>query len=182
MTQAENLDRIAPEKYGIRKAKSVDTQSLNTRLFYDLIRQKRILETSILADLLSNYNLVVHSIASLTLQRVDVPKETILCNFTTLQNMTHSVRIAFGDSKTTYGGDTWALPVNPPHQFLVQGNGAAREIWDIVSTLMLKCLRKSGHGAAFKCCISGNTKRLVGYCFVNNSTIVHMYPLTNKPT
>ena len=96
--------------------------------------------------------------------------------------MTHSVRTAFGDSNTTYGGDTWAVPLNPPPQFLVQVNGAALDIWEIVSTLLLNCLRKSGHGAAFKCCISGDTTRLVGYCFVNNSTIVQMDPFPNTPT
>ena len=68
---------------------------------------KKIPATSIFADLVSNYDLVVHSIADLSLQRVDVLKEYILCAFTTLQNMSHSVRTAFGDSKSTYGGDTW---------------------------------------------------------------------------
>ena len=99
MSQAEALDWIAPEQYGSRKEKSADIQAPNTRLFYDLIRQKRILVTSIFADLVSNYDLVVHSTASLYLQRVDVPKDPILCPFTTLQNMYHAVRTDFGDSK-----------------------------------------------------------------------------------
>ena len=38
-SQAENLDVLAPEQYGIRKAKAADIQALNTRLFYDLIIQ-----------------------------------------------------------------------------------------------------------------------------------------------
>ena len=73
----------------------------NTRLFYELIRQNKFPETSIFADLVSNYDLVVHSIAYLSLQRVDVSKESILCTFTTIQNMNHSVRTVFGDSKKT---------------------------------------------------------------------------------
>ena len=114
MSQAKTLDGLAPEQYGSWKAKAAEIQEINTRLFYDLIRQKIIPATSMFANLVSNYDLVVHSIASLSLQRVGVPKEPILCTFTTLQNMSHSVRTSFGYSKSTYGGETWELPLNPP--------------------------------------------------------------------
>ena len=59
MSQAEILDGIAREQYGSRKAKAADIQALKTRLFYDLIRQKRIPATSIFNNLASNYDLVV---------------------------------------------------------------------------------------------------------------------------
>ena len=74
MSQAEILDGIAPLKYGIRKAKSADIQALNTRLFYDLIKQNRIQGTSIFAGIVSNYELVVHSNAYLSLQIINVSK------------------------------------------------------------------------------------------------------------
>ena len=106
MAKDGNLDGLPPEQYESRNFKATNIQALNTQLFYDLIRQKRIAAMSILTDLVSNYNLLVHSITSLSLQRVDVTKEPILYNFTTLQKTTHSVRTAFGDSKKTYGKDT----------------------------------------------------------------------------
>ena len=106
MIQSESIDGIAPEWYGTQKAKATDIQALNTRLFYDLIRQKRIPATSIFSDLVSNDDLVVHIIAYLSLKIVNISKELILCTFTTLQKMTHSVRTPSGDSKSTYGGDT----------------------------------------------------------------------------
>ena len=162
MSQAEILDGIAPEQYGSRKAKASEIQALNTRLFYDLIRQKRIPETSIFSDLVSNYDLVVHRITSLSLQRVDVPKDTTLYNFTTHKNMYHTVRTDFGDSNSTYGGDTWAVPLNPTPKGLGQGNGAAPSIWAIASTPLINYLRKEGHRGAFKCPISGDTTNLVG--------------------
>ena len=88
------------------------------------------------------------------------------------------------DFNSTYGGYTWAVTLTPPPlpQGLGQGNGAAPTIWDIVSTPLSNCLIKSVHGAAFKCCISGNTTKLVGRCFVNDSTIVQIAPSTNTPT
>ena len=124
----------------------------------------------------------VYSIASISLQRVDVSKEPILCNFTTLQKMTHSVITEFGYSKSTYWGDTLKVPLNPPPQGLGRGNGVSPPIWYIVSTTLLNCLRKAGHGAAFKCWISGDTTKLVGYYFVNDSTIFHISLSTNTPT
>eukprot|EP00957_Ditylum_brightwellii_P174007 13248346-Ditylum_brightwellii.AAC.1 len=43
--------------------------------------------TSTFIDLVSNYDLVVHSIAALALQQVDMSKEPIFYTFSTLQDM-----------------------------------------------------------------------------------------------
>ena len=56
--------------------------------------------------MVSNYDLVIHRIASLSVQRVDVPKDPVLCTFTMLHNMSHTVITDFVDSKSTYGGET----------------------------------------------------------------------------
>ena len=140
MNQAEELEGIAPEKYGSRKPKAADSQALNTRLFYDLVRQKKVTSTSVFADIISNYDLVLHRIASIDLQRVNSPKEPIHCTFSTLQNTVHSVRTAFGDPANTHGGDIWAIPLKSPPQSLGQGNGSAPAIWAIVISPILKCL------------------------------------------
>ena len=87
MSKAENIDRLATEQYGIRKAKVADIQALHTRLIYDLIRQTVISDTSIFENFVSNYDLVFHSIASLSLQIVNVSKEPILCAFSTIQRL-----------------------------------------------------------------------------------------------
>ena len=86
----------------------------SARLFYNLVRQKKATSTSVFSDLIYNYDLVVHIIASLAMQRVNVPKEQINCTFSTLQNMLHLVRTAFGDPDNTYGGDIWSIPIKPP--------------------------------------------------------------------
>ena len=78
MIKTEYLELLSTKQYGSRKSKEAEIQALNTRLFYNLIRQGKTPETSIFTDLVSNYDLVVHSIASLSLQRVDAPKEPIL--------------------------------------------------------------------------------------------------------
>ena len=96
MSKAKNLDGLSPEKYCKWKSKAASIQALKTSLFYDITRQKRTTVTRIFADFVSKNDLVVHIIDSLSLQIVDVPKEPILCNFTTIQNMTQLLRTVFG--------------------------------------------------------------------------------------
>ena len=42
--------------------------------------------------------------------------------------MVHSVRTAFRDSDTSYGGDKWDLPLKPPLKGPGKGNGDAPAI------------------------------------------------------
>ena len=43
-------------------------------------------------------------------------------------------------------------------------------------------LQESGHRAAFKCCIYKDSLWLVRYCFVKDSSIIQIPPLTSTPT
>ena len=119
-------------------------------MFYDLVRQNKVTSTSVFADIISNYDLLVHSISSPDLHILNVSKETINCTFSTLKNMVHSVRTDFGDSDNTYRGDIWEILLKPPPHGLGQGNGAAPSIWAIVSSPATNCLREAGHVAVFK--------------------------------
>ena len=74
MSTAEDFDALSPEQYGSIKAKVANISSFNTHLIYDLKRLKRIPSTSTFANLVSNYYIVVHSIASLSMQRANIPK------------------------------------------------------------------------------------------------------------
>eukprot|EP00957_Ditylum_brightwellii_P098458 7501211-Ditylum_brightwellii.AAC.1 len=76
--------------------------------------------TTTFIDLVSNYDLVVHSIAALALQHIAMPKEPISSTFTTLHNMVHTCQTVFGDSIKSYGGDIWAISCKPPPQGLGQ--------------------------------------------------------------
>eukprot|EP00957_Ditylum_brightwellii_P065859 4994787-Ditylum_brightwellii.AAC.1 len=68
MASAENLEGMADEQHGSRKKKAADIQALNTRLFYDYVLLERTPATSMFINLVSNYDLVVHSIVSLAFQ------------------------------------------------------------------------------------------------------------------
>ena len=84
MRKPENINALAPEKYRSKKSKAADIQALNTHLFYGIIILKRVPYTWTFTDIISNYNRLVHIIASLIIQRENIPKEPI-CPFTTLK-------------------------------------------------------------------------------------------------
>ena len=67
LNKTEELEGISPEQYGKRKSKSDDVQDLNTCLFYNLVRQKKVTPTSAFAYLISNYELMLHIIDYLVL-------------------------------------------------------------------------------------------------------------------
>ena len=52
MVKPKEMGVPTPEQYVSRTSKAADTQDLNTGLVYDLIILKRVLATSIFADLL----------------------------------------------------------------------------------------------------------------------------------
>ena len=64
--------------------------------------------------------------------------------------MVQLARKDFGDIDNTYRGDIWAVTLKPAPQLLGRVNRAHSEIWAIISSTLLKCLREAGHGGAFK--------------------------------
>ena len=68
MKNSEDIEGLAPKKYGNRASKSADIQALNTKLIYNIIQLKRLPNTIVFAYLVSNCDLVLYSIAYLYLQ------------------------------------------------------------------------------------------------------------------
>eukprot|EP00978_Attheya_sp_CCMP212_P003448 scaffold7138_cov69-Attheya_sp.AAC.6 len=125
MEMAERNGTLSNEQYGSRKDHSAGIQALNHCLAFDLLRQECRNGIDTAVDLCSCYDLIVHAAASLSMQQQGVPAPAVVCMFTTLQNMVHTVRTAFGESSQMFRGDLWALPVNPPPQG-VDGNTPRR--------------------------------------------------------
>ena len=170
MYYAEDLKNIAPEQYGSRKNHTAIDHGLNKQLTFDLMRIKKKPGAVGSTDALSCYNRVVHSVASLSMRRQGIPPAPIICMFTTIQKLKHYIRTIFGDSELSFGGDLWAVKVSDgPIQGLGQGNGAAPQMWAVVSTPVLEMLRSEGHCCFFKAAISGDEVSFVGYAFVDDT-------------
>ena len=133
MYSVEDLRAIAKEQYGSRSQLTAIDQSLNKRLTYDIIRQKKRPGALCSNDAKSCYDRIVHSVASLAMQRVGAPVEPIICMFTSIQNLQHRIRTVFGDSEVGFSGAVYVVPI----QGVGQGNGAGPQIWAVVSTPVL---------------------------------------------
>ncbi len=168
MQQAEGQQSIAPEQFGSRRAHKAIDQALNKVLTNDLLRQLKLPGAICSNDAKSCYDLIVHSPASLSMQRQGLPQNAAICLFNTLQNLSHQIRTSYGDSEQSYGGSYWIIPMHG----IGQGNGAGPAIWAVVSTPLLAMLRKSGVGSIFKSPISGKNIRFVGYAFVDDTDLI----------
>ena len=113
-------------------------------------------------DAKSCYDRIVHAAASLSMQRVGMPTEPIIMMFSTIQELTHTVRSVHGDSTRSYSGKLWGVPIHGTGQ----GNGASPSIWAVVSTPILNMLRKEGYGAIFELPITHEQCWVVGFAFV----------------
>jgi hypothetical protein len=96
-----------------------------------------------------------------------VPQSVVSCMFTTLQELTHEVRTAYGDSDITYGGKE----IIPLHG-VMQGNGAGPAIWAVVSTPLLNMLWTANVGSFLRAPISKQPIRFVGYSFVDDNDLI----------
>jgi hypothetical protein len=119
-------------------------------------------------DAKSCYNRILHSVASLCLKQLGLPEGAIVCMFTTLQNLEHTVHTVYGDSEKSYGGHLWIVPLHGSGQ----GNGSSPMLWAVVSTPVLKVMRSEGFGTFFRACISGETIRFVGYSFLDDTDLI----------
>jgi len=106
------------------------------------------------------------------MQRLGVPTYAVDCLFSTLQNATHQVRTAYGDSDYTYGGSDWDIPMHG----IGQGNGAGPAIWAAVSTPILNMLRSQGLGCHFISPFSNQITQFVGYSFVDDTDLIISKP------
>jgi hypothetical protein len=167
MKVAKATNSLAPEQYGSRKCHKAIDLAVNKVLTFNILRQLKRAGAICSNDAKSCYDLIGHTPAALSMQRVGVSKTIINCLFTTLQDAIHKVRTGFGDSQAHYGGPVWLVPIHG----IGQGNGAGPSIWAIVSTPLLNVLRSKGFGCEVLCPLSSQFFKFVVYAFVNDTDI-----------
>ena len=172
MYSAKRLRGVAWEQYGCRKEHSAVNQGLNKALTCDICLQQKQPFAICSNDAKSCFDHIVHSIASLALQRVGFPPEPLICVFTTIRHLEHRIRTVHGDSDIGFCGKLWAAPIHG----IGQGNGAGPQIWALVSTPVLNMLQSEGFGALFWTALSGDKVSFVGYSFVDDTDLIIAHP------
>jgi hypothetical protein len=169
MAHAEANNWLAPEQYGSRKQVSAIDHCLNKRLSFDIIRQFKHPAAICVNDMKGCYDRIVHSVASVCMQRLGMDINALRSMFYTLQQLDHCVRTAHGVSDLSFN----ASEVHPiAIQGIGQGNGAGPQIWAAISTVVLNMLRIQQAGAVFHAPISRRSTRLAGYAYVDDTDII----------
>lgn len=165
---AEANAQIPKEQYGSRKRHQARHQATNKKLLYDLNQFQRKPMILCSNDAKSCYDWIVHSIAALAMQRLGLPPQPMKCMITTLQNMNHYIRTAFGDSDQTLQGSQQAVPF----QGILQGNGAGPTLWLAVSTPLFAMMKTAKHGIKYRTSISKEFDSIIGFAFIDDTDIV----------
>ena len=165
---AEKYNALAVEQFGSRKHRSAIDQSLNKANTYDLWRQQRTPGALCSNDAKTCYDRIIHSFASLCLQRLGSPIKPIISMFSTIQKLDHHIRTIHGTSSTSFSGKNWVSPIHR----VGQGNGAGPQIWAAVSTPLLYLLRSEGCGSFLQSAMTLENIQFVGYAFVDDTDLV----------
>ena len=168
---AQRTGVITEENYGQKGHRALEV-STNQRLTADLLRQKRKAAIICSNDAKGCFDRIVHIVAYIALRRFGVGRQPILGMIKAIQEMTHHIRTAFGDSDKTYGND----PTKPPLQGMLQGNGASGAAWLAISTLIVNVMKKAGFGFKTWSAISREAIDFVCYSFVDDANCLHSGP------
>jgi Reverse transcriptase (RNA-dependent DNA polymerase) len=166
MYHAESAGTIAPEQFGSRKHKSAILHAVNKQLTFDIVRQQRLNAALLVLDAKSCYDRISPPIASLALKRQGAPQSIVDVLFTTLDEMKHFIRTAYGDSDITY------RRLNDKFHGIGQGNGAGPMIWVMVSSPILNQMRDKGIGTNIRHPDTGIQVMVTAFAFVDDTDII----------
>ena len=167
MAYSEKYQALAPEQYGSRKKLSATQASVKNRLMHDLMRQTRHGSIICSNNAKSCYNRILHSVLSLSLQRLGVPQPSIQSMLTTIQKMKHQIRTAYGTSRSSYGSQSGL----PPLQGVIQGHDTAPTGWSITSTPIINAIRNAGYGFKHTSAISLHPLTVACTAFIDDTDL-----------
>ena len=88
--------------------------------------------------------------------------------FLVLQQARHRIKIGYGVLQPVYGNED----VNNPIAGNGQVNGLGTSLWCLISTIIIKCCKRKGHGTTIKTPISKIIVSLLGFDFVDDADLV----------
>ena len=107
---AETNNLIPAEQYGSRKNYRAIDQVYNKRLLCDLNHLQRRLMILYSNDAKLCYDRIVHSIASIVMQRIGMPKLPVIAMFRMIQQAEYFILTIFGDSTLSINGRNLSKP------------------------------------------------------------------------
>ena len=166
MTSAINTGSIPVSQYATKGKRSIEAAIVKT-LYFDYLRVYKLDGAFIAMDLMQCFDRMAHPISSLATQRLGVPSNVAHSMITTLCQMKHYIRTAYGDSDEWYSGSTLR-----PLQGGVQGNGAAAPIFIAISCVLLNYLEGLCTGMKVRTAISLTIMVITAVMYVDDADII----------
>ena len=165
--RAHSTGQIPMEAFGSVPGRRANECVLNKVLAYDTLRQQHRPAALCSTDATSCYDRIVHSVASICMQRMGVQDTACRLIFGTLQQLQHFITTHYGLSDTAYGA------AEIPLQGVGQGNGAGPAICLVVSIPMINMLQRQGYGFHATSPLSNTKCHLACFTFVDDTDIIH---------
>ena len=168
MAHAVKNNAMAKEQFSVIGKRSI-SHALNKTLLFDAIRYQKYCAGHTSCDLKSCFDRIVHTPAMLAARSCGIPKPPLVSFFATLQEVQYHTRTCYGVSEETFGG----MESNFSHapQGAGQGNGAAPQLWALVSSKMFSILHELGLATIVSLPISGTDLHIVGFAYVDDSDL-----------
>ena len=166
MRQLEEIHYIPEDQYSQRGGTAEDSK-LDNRLTLDLSRQMVINMTAISADADKCYDRINHIVMALALRAVCGDPCVAKSMLEAIQNMKYFQRTGRGDSNTF-------LVMTELLQGICQGNTAGPACWVILSSIMIRCYEKAGHGSKLLSPISGQAINFMGEIYVDDTDLLNI--------
>lgn len=161
---------MAAEQYA-KPNSSAQEQCLVRRLIFDMVRYTRQSLAMASSDLKSCYDRIVHSAASLAMQKNGVSANTIETMFQTIQQCQHYIRTAYGDSQQSYGGQG---KYKLPPMGAGQGNGAGPQMWAVLSSVLFLAMHMEGLSTKFCQKMTKKFLSIVGFMYVDDMDLIRI--------
>jgi len=165
---SERANVLARDNLGGRKGMWAVEVNQNSTLANDHIRGQPARAVIISNDAKGCFDRIAHVVAILALRRLGIPQQAIMSMITTIQQMQHYIRTAFGESEQSYGPN----PSGPPPQGLIQGNGTAPAAWSAITAVLVDCMKGEGYGYEAWAPISQRAMTPVCFGFVDDTDLI----------
>jgi len=166
MSTAIEHELIPQSQFAKKGSRSIEAAVIKV-LFFDYLRINKRNGAFLAMDLMQCFDRMAHPISSLATQRLGVHPNIAHTMITTLCNMRHFVRTAYGESEDYYSGTA-----QRPLQGGVQGNGAAAPIFIAISCILLNYFEHRVNGHNVRSAISLSLLMIAAIMYVDDTDIL----------
>jgi hypothetical protein len=114
------------------------------------------------------FDRINHTFAILVLMSFGVSAVLTRSLFETLQTADHHIKTGYGRSNKAYGNHNEP----EPHQGIGQGNGLGPPLWALLSSILIKNMKRHNQGVKLRSALTLSLVSIVCFAFVDDTDLV----------